>query len=331
MRLLTLLLNPAMLGLAALFLSVLWMLRDERDKTRPVLVIALVLNLIYGWALTIMLGGADSLLPWKYDYYLIGMDRSLGVSAASIALFFQGAWRIPLTGVYQLMVPMMILWYLLNRKLNQSGSVVLSYAAEMVAGPIMYAILPACGPVYALGAAWFRQPAPPAQAIRFSGMPNAFPSLHIATAMVFVLFARGRLWRAISVAFLAGTALATLTTGEHYVIDLIPGLAFGCFAAYFGYRRFRAAFLYLGIVLFWALAIRLESGLLTAHAGLVRSFAVITLALAVQTVWREWSRPITRAAGNEGSKVVGVEEIDPERVQATGPHPGLAVRSASLP
>jgi PAP2 superfamily len=294
--------NHAMglLALLLLFLSVLWMLRDERDKTRPLLVIALVLNLIYGWLLTVVLGEADSLLPWKYDYYLVQMDQSLGLSAASIALPLQGAWRIPLIVVYQLMVPMMIFWYLRARMWNGQGSLVLAYVAEMVVGPIMYVILPACGPVYAFGATWLHHPVPSAHAIRLSGMPNAFPSLHVATAMVFVFFATGRWWRAISVAFLAGTALATIATGEHYAIDLIPGLAFGCFAASFGRRGIRTASLCLGVVLLWSLAIRFEFATLIASPWLVRSFAAISVALAIRAVWREWSMPIPRVAGIDG-------------------------------
>jgi hypothetical protein len=302
MRMLALLLDPAIIGLVALFLSVLWMLKDESDKTRPVFVIALVLNLIYGWLLTVVLGGADSLLPWKYDSYLLRLDQALGLPSAAIALPFQGAWRMPLKVVYQVMVPMMIFWFLLTRKQNGRGSVLLAYVAEMVVGPMMYAILPACGPVYAFGATWLHAPIPLAHAIRFSGMPNAFPSLHVATAVVLLLFARGRVWRPISLAFLAGTALSTLTTGEHYTIDLIPGLAFGCFAASLGHRRVRGAFFYLGIVLFWSLAIRFEGALLIAHPGLVRSFAAITVAVAMGAIWNEWRMPFTPMAGIDWAK-----------------------------
>ncbi|HVO97171.1 MAG TPA: phosphatase PAP2 family protein [Bryobacteraceae bacterium] len=300
--------NPAIIGLVALFLSVLWMLRDERDRTRPVLVIALVLNLLYGWLLNVVLGGADSLLPWKYDYYLLRMDQSLGLSAASIAIPFQGAWRVPLYVIYQLMVPMMIFWYVKHRQQSGNGSVVLAYAAEMVAGPILYAVLPACGPVYAFGATWLHHTEPSVQAVRFSGMPNAFPSLHIATALLFVLFATGRLWRVISVVFLVGTALATITTGEHYAIDLIPGLAFGCFAASIGYRRVLAAFPYLGIVLLWSLAIRFGSELLITRPVLVRSFAAITLTLVIWTVWRRW-----RIATTCPTSIHPSELVEPDR------------------
>jgi len=44
MHLLLFLLNPGVIGVLALFLSVIWMLRNEKDKTRPLLVFALILN-----------------------------------------------------------------------------------------------------------------------------------------------------------------------------------------------------------------------------------------------------------------------------------------------
>ena len=295
MHLLALLLNPAIIGLSALLLSVIWMLRDERDKTRPMLVFALTLNLVFGFLLTVVMSREGGLLPWKYDYVLFQMDESLGVSAASIARPLQGICRLPLVVVYQLMVPMMICWFLVTRYRNLRGSVVLAYVAELVAGPILYAVLPACGPVYAFGAQWLHPPEVQANAIRLYAMPNAFPSLHLGTALVFVLFAPGRVWRGISLAFLAATALATLATGEHFVIDLIPGLAFGCFAASVGYRRIWSALLYLGVALSWSLAVRFEYSFLIVHPGLTRLFAALTVALAMLAIFKEWSVPAMRA------------------------------------
>ena len=78
MHLLSFLMNPAIFGLTALFFSVIWMLMDERDKTRPLLVFALTLNLIYGTLLTIFMAREGALLPWKYDHVLLQMDESLG-------------------------------------------------------------------------------------------------------------------------------------------------------------------------------------------------------------------------------------------------------------
>jgi hypothetical protein len=288
MHLLALLLNPGLFATLALILSVFWMLRDETDKTRPLLVIALVLNLLYGWLLHVFMGREGALLPWKYDDVLFRMDASLGVSAAALALPLQGAWRLPLVVVYQLMVPMMICWYLVTRSRNTRGSVVLAYVAELGSGPLLYSLLPACGPLYAFGAQWLHPPAAGAGAIRLSGMPNAFPSLHVGTAIVFVLFAPGRLSRAVALAFLAGTCLATVATGEHYVIDLVAGLVFGCFAASVGYRRVRSALLYLGATLCWSLAIRFQSPLLIDHPWLLRCCAALTVMLAVAAVGKAW-------------------------------------------
>src|ERR1700759_4092404 len=87
--------NPAVIGLAALFLSVLWMLRDEKDRTRPFLVVALVVNLFYGWLLAFVMGRENGLVPWKYDYILANLDRALGIPTASIAEALQ-PMRLPL-------------------------------------------------------------------------------------------------------------------------------------------------------------------------------------------------------------------------------------------
>lgn len=294
MQILAKFLTPAMIAILALFLSILWMLKDERDKTRPMLVLALTLNMFFGYLLTFFMGREGGLLPFKYDYVLFQIDHSLGIPAATIARPLQGNLRIPLIVIYQLMVPMMIGWFLVTRYRNQRGSVVLAYVAELIAGPILYAVLPACGPVYAFGALWLHPPNVQAIAIRLIGMPNAFPSLHVATAFIFVLFAPGRLWRSVSLAFLAGTCMATLSTGEHYVIDLFAGLAFGCFAANVGFGKIRRSLLYLGVTLSWSLAIRFGYALLIAYPGVTQSFAILTAAAAILELFREWGLSVPR-------------------------------------
>jgi hypothetical protein len=260
------------------------------------LVFALTLNLIFGTLLTFFMAREGALLPWKYDYVLLRLDESVGVSAASIAEPLQGIWRAPLVVVYQSMVPMMICWLLVNRYRNPRGSVVLAYVAELIAGPLLYAVLPGCGPIYAFGAEWLHPPAVQATTVWLRGMPNAFPSLHIATALLFVLYAPGKLWRGVSLAFLLGTGLATLSTGEHYVIDLVAGLAFGCFAASVGYRRTGRALVYLGIALLWSLAIRFGYSFLIVHPGVTGAFAALTAAATTFEVFKEWRVPVLRTA-----------------------------------
>ena len=288
MNLLLHLLSPAILGTVAVFLAILWMLKDETDKTRPVLVFALVLNLFYGYLLTVVLGSEDGLVPWKYDYVLHALDQSVGFPTAPIAASLQSGWRIPLYVVYQLMVPMMIVWFLATRSKARRAALVIAYVAELVVGPILYAILPACGPAYLYGKQWLHPPDLQAHLIRFSGMPNAFPSLHLATAFVFVLFAEGKVWRPISLLFLAATALATIATGEHYGVDLLPGLAFGCFAMSAGHKRASKSAAYLCLVLLWSAAIRFTYPTLIAHPTLLAILAAFTLAVAAWTLVLEW-------------------------------------------
>lgn len=298
MHILQVLLSPPVLGIVALFLSAIWMLRDTKDKTRPLLVFALVLNLFYGFLLTKIMGSEGGLFPWKFDHILFCVDQSLGLQAASIARPLQGFMRVPLWIVYQLMVPMMIVWFLVTSYRNLRASVVLAYVAELVTGPLLYALYPACGPIYAFGKQWLHPPAVEPVAIRLAGMPNAFPSLHIGTAFLFLLFAPGKLWKTVAFAFLALTCLATLSTGEHYVIDLIPGLAFGAFAAAVGSKDLKQASLFLSTALAWSLVMRFASFILIDYPVVTRSAVALTIALAIFALWKQWSAQKSPALQN---------------------------------
>jgi hypothetical protein len=298
MRAVHILLSPSGIALIALFLSIIWMLRDEKDKARIELVFALVLNLFYGVLLNIFMGREGAIFPWKFDYVLFHMDASLGVQAASIARPLQGSLHIPLWIVYQSMVPMMIAWFLLTRYRRSRGSIILAYVAELVAGPLLYMIVPACGPIYAFGKQWLHPPAVAPEAVRLAGMPNAFPSLHVGTAFVLLMFAPGRIWKAIALLFLAITCLAILATGEHYVIDLIPGLAFGVFVSAVGMRNLRRAGYFLALTLAWSLGVRFGFMILLAHPAITRSLAGLTVVSVALALHRQWSAAPALEAGH---------------------------------
>lgn len=293
--------NPAMIGVMAVFLSIVWMLRDQKDRTRPLLVLALVLNLFYGVALNLTMGREGGLLPMKYDHILYRIDLSLGLQApAALVRSAHGIWRILLWIVYQSMVPMMIVWFLVTEYRGRRGTVVLAYVTELVFGPLLYAIVPGCGPIYAFGKQWLHPAPVAAEVVRLTGMPNAFPSLHAATAFVFVFFAPGKLWKGLALVFLAATLLATLSTGEHYVIDLVPGLAFGCCVSCVGMRRLRSALAFLGVVLAWSLSVRLEYTWLIAHPVIVLAALALTIAMVLVALIGQWRAtvPLQAVAGN---------------------------------
>jgi PAP2 superfamily len=288
MRAIDVLLNPTILAIVALFLSVLWMLRDEKDKTRIELVFALALNLFYGMFFNFFMTGEGAVFPYKFDHVLVWLDASLGIQATSIARTLQNIPHNPLWIVYDAMVPMMITWYFVTRHMRNRGSIILAYATELVSGPLLYMIVPACGPVYAFGKQWLQSPSFRPEVVRLTGMPNAFPSLHVGTAFVFVMFAPGKIWKAVALFFFAATCLATLSTGEHYVIDLIPGLAFGVFVSAVGMRNFRRAGCFLALTLGWSFGVRFGYTILLAHPTLTRSLAGLTVVSAVLALVRQW-------------------------------------------
>jgi hypothetical protein len=284
--------NPAFVGIFLLFLSVLWMLKNPKDATRPILVFALVFNLFYCILLNFFMGTEGNLLPWKYDHVLFNIDESLGFSAAPVSRWsLEHGSLLPLVIIYQMMVPMMICWFFVTRHRNLRASFVRAYIVELVGGPILYSIVPACGPIYAFGAQWLHPPAVHPGPIQLTGSPNAFPSLHVGTALVLVLFAPGKFSRGVSLAFLGGTVFATLATGEHYGIDLVAGLAFGCFAASVGRKLFRRAALSLTFTLTWSLLVRFAYIFLIGHPAITASFATLTVALAAATLLRELTIP----------------------------------------
>ena len=280
--------QQAIINLGILLLSIIWMLRDETDRSRPILVIAFVFNLAYGFALQFVMGTENGLVPWKYDPVLLRLDGALGLSYVPVAENFHFA-VMPLFILYQLLVPMMAVWFLVARKNGEALSIVIAYVTEMVVGPLLYAIVPACGPVYAFRKAWLAPPSVEAVPIRLSGMPNAFPSLHVATALLFLLFARTRTTRLIAVLFLVLTMIATLALGEHYVIDWIAGMAFGCFAAAVG-RGEWALVGFFGLSLGWPLAVRFGSKWLLAHPWALFAMVALTL-VAVGRALYTASRP----------------------------------------
>jgi len=297
-RAVAILADPGVLAMLFLAASLVWMVLDQKDKARAVFFLAMLANVFYATVLGQVMGTESALLPWKFDRHLYHIDAALGVSAAAVAraLGEPALLRI----VYHSMVPVMIWWYAIHRR--QGGSaLLLAYAAEMVTGPCCYALLPACGPAYAWGAAWLNPADVALVPVRLGYAPNAFPSLHFGTAFVLVIFAAGRLRRAVALLYLAATALATLSTGEHYVIDLVGGIPFACAAAALARKNFKAAAVYIATVLAWLFAIRFATPVMAAHPYLLRVLALATAASGAPAVAAEW-----RAPGRGSSRVLAV-------------------------
>jgi hypothetical protein len=118
--------------------------------------------------------------------------------------------------------------------------------------------------------------------------------------MVLLLFARKPIWRAVGLLFLITTAMSTLSTGEHYIVDLVPGLLFGCFAMNTGSRRWDRTILYGSAVLAWSLTMRFAHGLLIEWPLLVRSATLLSFALSVFAVRDAWGTDEAPALSDAG-------------------------------
>jgi hypothetical protein len=190
---------------------------------------------------------ADNLLQWTsalhpkvYDLYLFSFDAGLHVQIPFLLGQAFAKWPyLRLAGlIFYIGLPMPIALIYAGRVLRVREKAIPSFVAFLATGPIgvvFYNLLPALGPAHIFGKGFPWQPLPTAQAaklflepIAVAGPPNAIPSLHMAWVLLVWWYARGLSWweRAVAVAFLFFTVLATMGTGEHYFVDLIVAFPF---------------------------------------------------------------------------------------------------------
>jgi hypothetical protein len=142
-----------------------------------------------------------------------------------------------LLGVYYLL-PIAILTAYARQLVRNRDVAMMAFLAFAIAGPlgvVFYNLLPACGPEYLFGSKFPFAPltAPqfsqlPLETLAIAGVRNAFPSLHLAWALLAFWYSEGLLQgtRLAFFVFLIGTACATLALGEHYFVDLVAAFPY---------------------------------------------------------------------------------------------------------
>lgn len=229
-------------------------------------------------------------------------DLALGFDAAG---FFRAAGvldhlavRLGVLLVYAAITFAMAAVILVKYRRGDRGWMVAALAMVLagVVGSLLYHLVPLAGPAHAY-AGGLPGAGPDTWAplsVDQGLVRNAMPSLHTAWAVLILLNCRGfgRLWQAGAAVFLAVTLLATLATGEHYLIDLIVGAGFAvaCQAAallLLGHRpgALPAALSNGALVAFWFVALRLDTPWLIETPGLAPLAALLTLALAGAGAW----------------------------------------------
>src|SRR5260370_2178293 len=285
-KIFTALLNPGVAGMVFLLGLCLWIITHPKQSGGPKLLLMIFGVLAFGPLSEAVMNFESDRTPWKYDFYLYLIDNTLGLSAFQVARLLSEPVCSALYLVYQSLWFVMILWYALHLSMEKGtpGKLLTAYALLYVLGPCVYLLVPARGPRHAFPLD-FPMGAPDVAAVLtpLSGWPNAIPSLHVATALLFLSFSAGsRLMRRAGALYLAGTVAATLAF-EHYTIDLIVALPFAAFAALVAKRDFPGALINFVMVLAWLVTIRLATPALLLFPELLRFLPCITVMLSVAT------------------------------------------------
>jgi hypothetical protein len=148
-----------------------------------------------------------------------------------------------------------------SKQIRRRYCALIGLAAVIIFG-VMYGLCPGAGPAYAFGTNFpFTVPTlvtPHARILENSQL-NTTPSGHLAWALLMFWFARehcvGKLTHWLLGAFVVGTAVATMGTGEHYVIDLILAVPFAVGIWELHNRRWKMAASFLLLVGVWEVAL----------------------------------------------------------------------------
>ena len=310
--------SPAV-WIVGFFALLVWMAFHPHENFGPKVVIYFLVYLLISPVAVTVMDVESARFPLRFDYFLYAIDKALGISAFAVARLLTPRICSALYQLYELLGMTMLFWYAvsLKRKEGRPNTLLIAYVVAYVTGVCLYMALPACGPRHAFGSAFpLGDPAVSLVLVKLPNWPNAISSLHVATALLFVLFAgRSRALRLIAWTFLAGTVLATLAF-EHYVIDLIVAVPFACFAKRAAEGKFRQAAQHFALVMAWMLAIRYITPVLVAWPVLLRALALGTVAFPVVSMrerrWQGRSPAASWLMVTSAGAVLGAE-ANPDR------------------
>jgi len=176
------------------------------------------------------------------DLYAYVFDGSLGFQPSFfIGRLFQDHSLLGMLGQFTyffLPVPMALVYAGHLRRKDRSPLFIAElFMAAGLLGYLLYLVFPAAGPRYIAGPKFPASPLSLSElhALVPHSVPvdrmfprNAMPSLHMAWALLVWINCKpfSRLARALAFVFVLTTALDTLGTGEHYLIDLVVAFPF---------------------------------------------------------------------------------------------------------
>ncbi|MGB2607141.1 MAG: phosphatase PAP2 family protein, partial [Candidatus Sulfotelmatobacter sp.] len=272
----------AVLGFGALLLlglRALWSERKGRENALALLVPSLILILfILSSANALRLSSGFN--PKTYDAWLYAFDGSLGFQPSfwmgKIMYQSLALTRITLLTYLSLPFAMAVVcaWHIPSSARRVSWRVLTVLLFAGVAGWLLYNFIPATGPLYAFARdfPWKTMPYKDLSSFPLEkmsiplGIPrNAMPSLHVGWVILLCWNSGGlpRTLRAALVLYLLLTVVATLGSGQHYLVDLVVALPFALAVQALAYfsppnpsRRIAAMVAGIGFTAAWLLLVR---------------------------------------------------------------------------
>jgi len=228
--------------LGAMAMRVIWLEGDER-RTAVFTLFPCIIFLAAGWTGPAMLAWTGKRQPLVLDLNLYSFDASLNIQFPFLVgqLFHRYVPLLIVAVVVYAGLPILIGLTYAGCLMSDRKRALACFIALVIVGPvgvIFYNLFPGVGPAYLFGGNFPWHPPTIEQArhiqvqpIAIAGLRNAMPSLHAAWVYIAFWFSRNlsRWEKGLAGFFLVSTLLATLGTGEHYIIDLVVALPFTLF------------------------------------------------------------------------------------------------------
>ena len=254
--------------------------------------------------------------PLTFDGVLASVDRSFGVDPSAFAGVLvrrSGAlwWTSKL--VYD-SLPMALCaveaarWRRFGA--NDRDHILIAAVVAGAAAQLVSQLVPACGPRFLWGSAFPMSaaglsPGGDLSNISPAEFRNAFPSLHMTGAFLVAWSARpfGRAIRLLTWLYVALTVVATLGSGEHYLVDLIVAAPFAL-AVRLGVRHeeVKRIGILLALVAVWTALIRGYASILIQVPTITVSLAVVSIAATLTPLKsarrKRFAPPLTPALGD---------------------------------
>jgi hypothetical protein len=269
----------------------LFQLKGEQADARMRMLITCAGIAFIAPVLQLLLAISMRLTPYRYDPILCAIDGSFGFQPSflfgQLAAHSRVLKELQLDVYYCLVlaVGMNYAAHAEHRAASWPVDVLRAYVTCTVLAFFLYIWLPAAGPGFAFHDAFPNHPPAlfqiPVRRMLLAALPtNAIPSVHAATAYLVWWNSRPWKWGRIAAgAFALLTLVATMGTGEHYMVDLIVAAPFALVSqaiATKGKVQVTPLLAGSGLVALWLVPARLWPSVLIGHSITVWLLALVT-------------------------------------------------------